>query len=203
MTDDIRVRPARAHDLEAVGKVLAEGFQDKFAAAFGPRANRAARIITRSMELEVPQGLPGLFVAECAGHVVGTIALRRRHQPEPPFLPTIGVLFEELGPWGGLRAMFCLSLLDQSTRRDEAYVSDVSVLAGFRRRGVGQAMLAHVETVAQRWGKNALVLDVSAGNEGARRLYLRLGYEEVKIQRSLLTRWLLGTGEWVRMRKVL
>jgi len=201
MTDPVRVRPARARDLEAVSTILVGSFETKFVAAFGKQHDRAERILTRILELEVPRGLPGFYVAELEGQVAGTIALRRYRQPDMPFLSSMGILFEELGLWGGLRAIFCLSLLDQSTRRDEVYVSDVAVAAASRRRGVGQALMQHAEEVGQNWGKRALVLDVSAENEGARQLYRRLGYQETKRTRSLLTRWMLGIGVWVRMRK--
>ena len=201
MTDPVRVRPARARDLEAVSTILVGSFETKFVAAFGKQRDRAERILTRILELEVPRGLPGFYVAELEGQVAGTIALRRYRQPDMPFLSSMGILFEELGLWGGLRAIFCLSLLDQSTRRDEVYVSDVAVAAAARRRGVGRALMQHAEEVGQSWGKRALVLDVSVENEGARRLYRRLGYHETKRTRSLLTRWMLGIGVGVRMRK--
>lgn len=201
MTDNIRVRPARSRDLPAISTILAEGFQDKFTAAFGQQADKAGHILERCFALDAFQGLPGLYVAELDGQVVGTFALRRHRQAEMPLLDSMGIFFEELGLWGGLRAMFYLSLLDQSIRQEQAYVSDVAVAGPARRRGVGRAMLQYAETVGRAWGKSALVLDVNAANEDARRLYQRLGYEDAKIRRSLLTYWLLGIGKWVRMRK--
>jgi ribosomal protein S18 acetylase RimI-like enzyme len=201
MPEQIHVRPARGGDLDTVATILVEGFRTKFEAAFRDRIDRAERIIARTLALEEPRGLPGLFVAELEGQVVGTIALRRRGQPEPPFPPSMGIFFEELGLWAGLRAMFYMSLLDQSFKWDEVYLSDVAVSAPFRRRGVGKAMIAHADKVTRRWNKRALVLHVSVENKGAIRLYQRLGYSEERRQHSLLTRWLLGIGTWVRMRK--
>jgi ribosomal protein S18 acetylase RimI-like enzyme len=132
---------------------------------------------------------------------VGTIGLRRREDPEVPFWPAASILVEELGLWGGLRAMVYLSLLDQSTGRRELYVADVAVAPQFRRRGVGQALMRHAEEMARAWDKRALVLDVSTGNEAACRLYEQLGYEVQRTRRSLLTGWLLGERSWYRMRK--
>lgn len=199
----IRVRPAREADLEAVGKILAEGFHSKFAAAFGERVDRAARIITRTLALEAPYGLPGLFVAEVEGAVAGTIALRRHNDPNLGEWESLGILLAELGLWGGIRAMVHFSLLDQSVGRDEVYVSDVAVSPPWRRRGVGRALLAQAEQTARAWGKRALALDVSARNTAALQLYRQLGYGEHHRRHPLLTRWLLGEPEWVRMRKEL
>ena len=135
--------------------------------------------------------------------MAGTIALRRQSDPDVSEWDSAGILFDELGLWGGLRAMFYFSLLDQPCGRQEVYVSDVAVATPVRRRGVGQALLQHAERVARTWGKKALVLDVTAQNEPARQLYRRLGYIEQRLRRSLLARWLLKEGEWVRMHKSL
>ncbi len=199
----IRVRPARESDLPAVGQILAEGFHGKFAAAFGERADRTARIIARTLALEAPYGLPGLFVAEGDGTVVGTIALRRQNDPSLAEWESMGILFAELGLWGAIRALFHFSLLDQPIGREEVYVSDVAVSEPWRRRGVGRALLEHAERVAREWGKQALALDVSARNTPALELYRRLGYGEQRRRHPLLTRWLLNEPEWVRMRKEL
>jgi ribosomal protein S18 acetylase RimI-like enzyme len=203
MTEATPVRPARAEDIAAVADILVEGFSSMFAAAFGERIDRASRTLARSLTLEVPRGLPGLYVAVVGGQVAGTVALRRREDPEAPAWPATGIFFQELGLWGGLRAMFYLSLLDQPFGRHEVYVADVAVAPAFRRRGVAQAMLRHAEHVARFWGKQALVLDVNAQNDPARRLYDGLGYTVEHVRHSLLTRWLLGQGDWVRMRREL
>ncbi len=203
MSEPVQVRPACPEDLETVSLILVEGFYSKFEAAFRGRMDRAARIIARTLRAEMRRRLSGLYVAERAGRVVGTLSLRRREDPEVASWPATWVLFQELGLWGGLRAMFYLALVDQPVGRKDVYVSDVAVEKAARRQGVARAMLRHAEKVARLWGKEALVLDVSAGNEPARRLYLSLGYTEERVRRSLLTLWLLQMGEWVRMRKVL
>lgn len=202
MSESMQVRPARPEDLEAVSAILVEAFRSKFEAAFRGRMDRAEHIVARTLQAEMRRGLPGLYVAEQAGRVVGTISLRRREDPETASWAATAILFQELGWWGGLRAMFYLSLVDQPIGRKDVYVSDVAVEEAFRRRGIARAMLYHAEKVARLWGKKALVLDVGAGNEPARRLYLSLGYTEERIRRSLLTRWLLQMEGWVRMRKV-
>lgn len=199
----IRVRPAREADLEAAAAIMVEGFRRKFAAALAARVDRAERIVARTLALDVPRGLPGLYVAEVARRVVGTIALRRESDPIPSDWDAASILFAELGLWGGLRAMFYFSLLEQPCGRGEVYVSDVVVAPDMRSRGVGEALLQQAEKVARCWEKEALVLDVAADNAGAIRLYERMGYTVQRRRRPLLAGWLLQEGEWVRMRKVL
>ncbi len=203
MSEPVQVRPACPEDLEAVSAILVEAFRSKFEAAFRGRMDRAERIVARTLQAEMRRGLSGLYVAERAGRVVGTLSLRRREDPETASWAATAILFQELGLGGGLRAMFYLSLVDQPIGRKDVYVSDVAVERPFRRQGIARTMLYYAEKVARLWGKKALVLDVSARNEPARRLYLSLGYTEERVRRSLLTRWLLQMEEWVRMRKVL
>lgn len=201
---DLRVRPATRDDLEAIAEILVEGFADKFRAAFGRRMDCAHRIVFRTLSTEAEgHRLGGLFVADYGGRVVGTIALRRREDPEAPFWPATAILFEELGLLGGLRALFYLSLLDQPCRRNEAYISDVAVAAPMRRQGIGTALLLKAEEVARGWGKHAVVLDVSARNEPAIRLYRHLGYRQERRRTALLAGLLLGEACWLRLRKEL
>ncbi|HET7030121.1 MAG TPA: GNAT family N-acetyltransferase [Candidatus Limnocylindrales bacterium] len=54
----------------------------------------------------------------------------------------------------------------------------VSVVEGFRGRGIGRALIAHLEQWAAERGAKRMVLNVSSANEGAIRLYEDLGYRE-------------------------
>ena len=53
----------------------------------------------------------------------------------------------------------------------------IAVLEDWRGRGVGAALMAHLEAWAAEHGFERLVVDLSIANDGARRLYERLGYE--------------------------
>jgi GNAT superfamily N-acetyltransferase len=54
----------------------------------------------------------------------------------------------------------------------------VSVVDGWRGRGIGRALIAHLEGWATDHGVERMVLNVSAANEGAIRLYHELGYRD-------------------------
>ena len=54
----------------------------------------------------------------------------------------------------------------------------VSVLAAWRGRGIGRAMIEHLERWAADHGIERMVLNVSEANEGAIRLYHELGYRD-------------------------
>lgn len=79
--------------------------------------------------------------------------------------------------------MVCVFAKLQSTAPDEeaheyAYVSDLSVRAGARHKGLGRALLQRAEQHARSQGARLLRLAVHAGNHVARDLYLSDGYRE-------------------------
>jgi len=70
----------------------------------------------------------------------------------------------------------------------DALVDELYVREAYRGRGAGTLSLAFVEEICRTEGIRALHLEVDRGNERARRLYHRAGYEDH--DRYLLTRWL-------------
>ena len=62
-----------------------------------------------------------------------------------------------------------------------AYVSDLVVLADYRGRGVGLALLREAEAFAVREGATLLKLSVMAKNTPARELYRRNGFDDFEV----------------------
>jgi ribosomal protein S18 acetylase RimI-like enzyme len=62
----------------------------------------------------------------------------------------------------------------------ELYVANVATAPTHQGQGIGSALLAHAETLARQQGYAHCSLCVDFYNQGARRLYARLGYETVE-----------------------
>lgn len=60
-------------------------------------------------------------------------------------------------------------------------VHDVAVLPEYRGQGVGQALFKEIERVARQRSCCKLTLEVLSGNEGAIRLYDRLGFKPYEL----------------------
>jgi ribosomal protein S18 acetylase RimI-like enzyme len=60
----------------------------------------------------------------------------------------------------------------------DAFVDELYVAGHARGRGLGTEALRYAEEVAIAAGVRALHLEVEHGNESAKRLYARIGYEE-------------------------
>ena len=59
---------------------------------------------------------------------------------------------------------------------DEIHINNVAVLPDLRGQGIGTALVRHVLAEGRRLGAARATLEVRASNEGARRLYERLGF---------------------------
>ena len=67
---------------------------------------------------------------------------------------------------------------------EEAHLLLFAVLPKYRRTGVGTAMLVWLEKTALVAGIGTIHLEVRARNEGARRFYQRMGFDELETVRG-------------------
>jgi len=64
-------------------------------------------------------------------------------------------------------------------------VHDVAVLASHRGRRIGELMLALAEQLARERGACKLTLEVLSGNQGARKLYERIGFADYQLDPAM------------------
>lgn len=198
----VTIRPARLDDIGLILELHREAFADKFGGAFGTGAtDRGVAALAAAWRRQGSPALRGMFVAEHEGAVVGTTTVRTWEMSSDDGGAAEIAFQQELGVWRATRSLFALSLLDHRIERREGFITDVAVLASFRRGGVARALLARAEQEAVLRGKRFLGLYVSAGNQGARALYRDLGFYNLRTRRSLLTWLIFGQGRWVYMRK--
>ncbi len=93
---------------------------------------------------------------------------------------------------GACRAAPLLALLSRSPAEGELLMDGISVLADFRGQGIGRQLLQAIITHAQQEKDQHVRLDVIDQNLDARRLYERMGFQEVNQQRFPLLKPLLG-----------
>jgi ribosomal-protein-alanine N-acetyltransferase len=74
---------------------------------------------------------------------------------------------------------------------EEAHVGTIASKKEFRGRRLAEQMLAYTALQALNEGLEYIILEVRVGNDPARRLYERLGFEQVGIRRKYYT----DTGE--------
>ena len=123
-------------------------------------------------------GHPNVTVAVRRGHVVGTACLFDSKQYERLVSETTRATFAFFGPLLGLgpiwRSRYAAAVLTGPTD-GELYLSNFSVAADLRGRGIGTRMLHHALDSARIQGCRRFGLDVLVSNPRAEALYSRLG----------------------------
>ena len=203
MIKGVIVRKLESGDIPRVAEILVEGFKDKFGPIFGPKIEKAPRIVAQDLAREERYRFEGMFVAEEEGKVVGTLGLKSHKDGLGDFLFALRLFWRELGWPQAPRALLGFYLLATPVAEDEAYIEYIAVAAGHRGRGLGRALLAKAEEWARQRGKRCLSLHVSATNTRARSLYERFGFVEKKTESLWLTEWLFGIRKWIYMVKPL
>jgi ribosomal protein S18 acetylase RimI-like enzyme len=104
-------------------------------------------------------------------------------------------------PAHALRAVFEPMVELRALAADALYVNVVATLPAARGRGLGTRLMRIAEDIASAEGRRRLCLIVADDNDGARRLYHRLGYRERATRPMVKDGW-EGSGEaWVLLVK--
>ena len=82
----------------------------------------------------------------------------------------------------GLAALYCN---DRETRR--SYITSVSVLMGWSRRGIATQLIGKCIDYTRTSGMNAVGLEVASDNVAAINLYERIGFVSSKSKEQLIT----------------
>lgn len=171
---------------EAAARLLYAAFSRKLDAfVFGPGgADRAVAVLEAGIDFA-----RGLYALR-GGEPIGVLGLELDRSPFAAY--RLADLRRGFGLAGALRRLPAARVFDLFRHRPapgEAYVAQVAVGEGARGLGVGSALLEAAFAKAREAGKAIISLDVVDTNEGARRLYERLGFKVVKEWRfGFLTR---------------
>jgi GNAT superfamily N-acetyltransferase len=102
--------------------------------------------------------------------------LRRRIEARGPTAEYVAAIVD--GRMAGSASVDVAGSLHPMMRTVVTAECGVSVLDGFRGRGIGRALIDHVERWAAKHGVERMILTVAEGNDGAIRLYRELGYRD-------------------------
>ena len=142
-------------------------FIDKLAPFLGAR-DRAARFLAASL---VPERA---FVALREGALVGIAGFKQ--DGTGLFSPTLTQFRKEYGFSGVLR-LLGLALVERSEESGVLLMDGIAVAENARSLGIGTQLLQAIEAHARKIGKRKVRLDVIDTNDGARRLYERVGFQ--------------------------
>lgn len=123
-------------------------------------------------------------VAENGGDVAGILISYSGWMIPLLALPTGAQLVQACGlSWAGGRMKDTRAVLRmREAMPEEYYINDIAVSEKFAGRGIGTQLMKHAEVKAKRASLRKCSLTVDVLNEGAIRLYERLGYRIVGTQ---------------------
>ena len=176
---EVTLRSARVEraDGERFAQYLDQAADNTFRALLGPQSMR----IVAEAFLAPGHDLSYEYVtfAETAGEVVGMLsgysAEEHATSSDEPLVAAAGFRTYRMAVLHRLGARI-FDFMDRLPDGDW-YVQAVAVDESGRGKGVGSALLQNAEHTARTAGCERITLDVAVNNDGARRLYERLGYE--------------------------
>jgi ribosomal protein S18 acetylase RimI-like enzyme len=183
MNTTLHIRPARSGDADFVAKIMyatmgsladylfeqdVPAIEAALVKLFSRNAGRFGYRITVIAE---SAGVPVGMLVSCAGMELNRINLKTFPQffPVLGFKRTIGFMLRGVTLPGGNEA-----------EKDEYYISNLGVSPSAQGRGFGSQLLAYAEQIALASGLSKTSLIVSSHNDGAQRLYERVGYRTVE-----------------------
>jgi len=118
-------------------------------------------------------------VFPCLGEIDGCLRLMREIEAKQGFLPEATWLIRYVGA-GPAKEEYCGTIQAIRTHRGKANVQNIGIVPEHRGRGLGSALIQAALTGIHQLGIGRLGLEVTADNQGAVRLYQRLGFRRVR-----------------------
>ena len=183
----LTIRPARPDDAPLAAQLLHLSMDAFTGLLFGARAGcsvadmlavlftrEGGRLSFRHASIaEVDGKVAGLLIAYPAKFLTRLDLETGRHMLTLSGLAGIVHLIRQLFPYRNVR----------EAESGEYYVSNLAVLSRLQRRGIGARLLACADEQARAAGLQKCSLMVALDNDGARRLYERMGYRVVLTHR--------------------
>jgi ribosomal protein S18 acetylase RimI-like enzyme len=189
---DATIRPGRREDAAVLAELVnyaGEGLPLYLWRKLAPKGGDAWTIgRERAAREEGSFSYRNATIADCGGRPVSALIgyeIPDVPEPVPRDMPAMFVPLQELenlapGTW---------------------YVNVLAVLPEFRASGLGTRLLAVADATARRLHKRGLSIIVSDANQGARRLYQRLGYFEASRRPMVKEDWDHAGQEWMLLVK--
>lgn len=193
----ILIKQVSQETLEYHIRCILENFNDKFSIIFKGLPFRKSQIIMEEIFLKMNNPSDpffGDFVAMLTENqkekVVGALTLITQlslKDSKKADDAIWDVLRRHLSIWKSFKSAFWLDAFSaKKVKSDELYIDSISVLGAYRGMGIGAKMIKISEEFARAEGLKKVTLYVSKKNEGAKRLYEKLGFQIQNKKKSWL-----------------
>lgn len=177
------IRPAASEDADQAVPLLLSAGEGLLVAIFGQgEITRATDFLHYAWHQEEGQyGFKNHWVAEYNHQIAGLVTCWHNQLPVDFDRKTLLSITHFFGLEQAMEVVLQSQQLTASLHppaADELGIGHLAVSTHLQRTGVGSQLLAHVEDMAHRLSKTAMVLDVHVNNHVARAFYRAKGFDE-------------------------
>lgn len=79
---------------------------------------------------------------------------------------------------------FAVAFIGLSSRQNSLHVTNIATDPRYQNNGIASFFIERVVDIADQLEKDQITLEVRMSNEGAKRLYRKLGFDEIRIKRN-------------------
>jgi ribosomal protein S18 acetylase RimI-like enzyme len=190
----------KKEDIDLVSKIFYEGFWGKFRPLHDLPENKAVFFLKKTL-FSNEDSLKYYYVAIKDGKVAGILKIIDKDHKEKYGVVDNKTLFE-VGIFKIIKTGILMMILEEKVKLGELYIDSIAVSSDMRGNGIGSILLEYSDIIAKEMKDiDELTLNVIEGNDGAKKLYEKHGYEITLTRKSKILKRLSGIGEIYYMRK--
>lgn len=189
------IRPFSENDTESVAQIISESFKTKLGRITGIADSLLPEFLIDCGYINATPH-PGYFVTERGGIVNGVIDLRCEGIPYPSEDIKLAAPMRKYGVYRVLKTLISSLIFHHKLMPGECYIEHIAVSSDSRGQGVGKELLKRGREYAVSANSTLYTLSVASENSNAIRLYAKLGFITIEIEKSLITRALTGISNW-------
>lgn len=196
------IRKAQQQDAPALARLYVDAFGSKLHWAFGGYVDAMPALVQELLIAEQMR-LSETLVAEVDGQVAGMAVLRRDHTHRPKWLTIWRLVRRHVRGWRNLTATFIMTAMCSNLcTPTRSYLESLAVEARYRGQGIGTALLERCFEESRQAGKREISLHVVDTNPHAKRLYERMGFRTVRVERFgwVALRWMGFSAQYFMVR---
>lgn len=77
-----------------------------------------------------------------------------------------------------------ISFIGLSLRKDTIHVTNLATIPAYQQQGIGSFLIQMAAELGRKFNRQTMTLEVRVSNEGAKRLYRKIGFEDGQIKRN-------------------
>ncbi|KQB03942.1 hypothetical protein XV92_01660 [Vibrio metoecus] len=201
--NSLKIRKLKQRDIAKARLLIEKAFSDKFCSMTSLDREQLTSSLCMEKIIDV-QLHEGHRVAELDGNVVGIISVKSWKSPKTKSLDLelVKTALSEYGFLGMLNVLLGLILLDESVAKGHYYIEHIAIDESYRGKGIGNELMTFAElTALSDPDATKLTLVVARSNVRAISFYEQRGYQVDYIEKSQISKAVLGIKHWLYMSK--